>query len=159
MSKQLVLSPERCVNCRTCELMCSFEHHGLFNPRLSNVTVFDYEEQAISVPIMCLQCEEACCLKACPTGALTRNEKGTVVLNVRKCIVCKMCVSACPLGNISFSPITKKIFKCDLCGDKDPMCAKYCPTGAIMAVDPLIASDRKRNVADKMVTALEEVPS
>ncbi len=70
-----------------------------------------------------------------PHGALTRNEDGVIVHDESKCIVCKMCVSACPLGNMAFSPRTRKVFKCDMCGG-DPQCALFCPTGAILLVDP-----------------------
>ena len=156
MAKQLVVDPKKCVSCRTCELVCSFNHNDEFNPRLANVTVFHYEEAAITVPIMCLQCDEASCAAVCPTGALSRNADGVVVHNADKCIVCKMCVSACPLGNVSYSPVKRKIFKCDLCGG-DPWCAKYCPTGAISVVDPTNAPDKKRAAADKLKAAVEEV--
>ena len=71
MAKQLVVDPKKCVSCRTCELVCSFRHNEEFNPRLSNVTVFHYEEAAITVPIMCLQCDEASCAAICPTGAIS----------------------------------------------------------------------------------------
>ena len=55
MAKQLVVDPKKCVSCRTCELMCSFRHNQEFNPRVSNVSVFNYEEAAITVPIMFLK--------------------------------------------------------------------------------------------------------
>ena len=148
MSKLLVVNPEKCVSCRTCELMCSFGHVNTFNPRLSAVTVMDYEAALTSVPVMCMQCDEACCLKVCPVGAISRDETGIVSTNPDKCIVCKMCVSACPLGNISYSPSAKKVYKCDLC-EGDPKCAKYCPSGAILFVDPSEIPDRKKAVADK----------
>ena len=147
MAKQLVLKPEKCVSCRTCELMCSFGHTQQFNPRLSAVTVMDYEEAAVSIPVMCLQCEEACCEKVCPVRAISREKNGAVVMNPDKCITCKMCVNACPLGNISFSPITRRVFKCDLCGG-EPLCAQFCPAGAISYEDPALAPDRKKAVAD-----------
>ena len=160
MAKQLALDPKRCVDCKTCVLMCSFGHHDVFNPRLSSVTVFDFEEQAISVPLMCLQCEESSCVKVCPTGALELSAEGVVTIaHPGKCIVCKMCIQACPLGNISFSPITKKVFKCDLCGNDEPQCALFCPTGAITVTDPTMALKSKRDAADKLVAALEEVQS
>lgn len=146
MAKQLIIRPEKCVGCRTCELFCSFGHNGFINPKLSAVTVIAYEEAAVAIPVMCLQCEEASCLKVCPVGAISRDENGTVVMDGAKCIVCKMCLNACPLGNISFSPITRKVFKCDLCGG-DPKCAKFCPSGAIQFVDPDAGQDRKRAVA------------
>jgi Fe-S-cluster-containing hydrogenase component 2 len=159
MSKMLVINPEKCAGCHTCELMCSFEHTKTFNPRLSAVTVIEYEGALTSVPIMCMQCDEACCLKVCPVEAITRDEKGAVVMNPDKCIVCKMCVSACPLGNISYSPCTKSVFKCDLCGG-DPKCAKFCAPGAIKLVDPTENPDRKKAVAGhlKDVYGLEVAP-
>ena len=116
------------------ELVCSFQHHGEFNPRLSNVSVFAYEHAAVTVPVMCLQCEEACCKEVCPRGHSPATKTASSS-TTSKCIVCKMCVSACPLGNMAFSPRTRKVFKCDMCGG-DPQCALFCPTGAILLVDP-----------------------
>ena len=156
MAKQLVVDPKKCVSCRTCELVCSFKHNEEFNPRLSCVNVFHYEKAAISVPIMCLQCDEAACAATCPTKALHRNAEGVIEHDASKCIVCKMCVNACPLGNIAYSPAKKKVFKCDLCGG-DPWCAKHCPTGAISVVDPDEVLDKKQLAADKLKAAVEEV--
>lgn len=155
MAKQLVVDPKRCVYCRTCELMCSFKHTSEFNPRYSNVSVFQYEHAAITVPVMCMQCDEAACAAICPTHALQRNAEGVVVHDASKCLVCKMCVSACPLGNVSYSPGMRSIHKCDMCGG-EPQCAKFCPTGAIMVVDPDEVPDKKQAMADKLKAALEE---
>jgi len=148
MSKQLIVKPDKCVSCRMCELMCSFGHTKMFNPKLSAVTVINYEEAMTSVPLMCMQCEEACCMNVCPVHAMSRDENGAVVINADKCIVCKMCMSACPLGNISYTPIAKKVFKCDLCGG-EPKCAEYCPSGAIRYVDPTESLDRKKALSDR----------
>lgn len=156
MGKQLVVDPKKCVSCRSCELVCSFRHNEEFNPRLSNVSVFHYEEECITVPIMCMQCDEAACAAICPTGALARNEEGVISHDASKCIVCKMCVSACPLGNVSYSPAKRKIFKCDMC-DGETWCARYCPTGAISVVDPTEAPSKKQLAADKLMATVEEV--
>ena len=159
MSKLLVVNPEKCASCRTCELMCSFGRTETFNPRLSAVTVIDYEEALTSVPVMCMQCDEACCVKVCPVGALSRDENGVVATNKDKCIVCKMCVSACPLGNMSYSPVAKEVFKCNLC-DGDPRCVKYCTSGAIQFVDPTESPERKKAVAESFKDVFgEEVSS
>ena len=159
MSKLLMVDPKKCAGCRTCELMCSFEHTKTFNPRLSAVTVINYEAVLTTVPVMCMQCDEACCLKVCPVGAISRNENGAVVMNPEKCIVCKMCVSACPLGNISYSPAAGKVFKCDLC-DGDPKCVRFCLPGAIQYVDPTESPVRKKAVAEQFKDVFgEEVPS
>ena len=159
MSKLLVVNPKKCASCRTCELMCSFGRINEFNPRLSAVTVINYETAMTSVPVMCMQCDEACCLKVCPVGAITRDEAGVVAMNPDKCIVCKMCVSACPLGNISYSSSERKVFKCDLC-DGDPKCAKFCAPGAIRFVDSAEIPDGKKAVAGKLNEVFgEEVSS
>ena len=70
-----------------------------------------------------------------------------------------MCVSACPLGNMSYSPRTQQVFKCDMCigTGKEPQCAKFCPTGAISLVDPAEAPDKKQLAADRLKAAVEEV--
>lgn len=155
MAKQLAIDPKRCVSCRTCELACSFGHTGEFNPRHANVTVFHYEHAAVTVPIMCMQCDEACCAAICPTHALTRNADGVITHDADKCIVCKMCVSACPLGNIAYAPALRAVHKCDMCNG-DPQCAKFCPTGAITVIDPVDVPDKKQLAADRLKAAVEE---
>ncbi len=157
MSKILVISPEKCLGCRSCELICSLNKIGEFNPGESAVDVLFCEQTAISVPVMCLQCENAACMKVCPVGAMTRNDDGSVAPDPQKCIVCKMCASACPMGNISVSSVKKKILKCDLCGG-DPGCAKVCPSGAIQYVDVSEANIvKKKAVAEKFKDLFTEV--
>ena len=151
--KQLVVKPEKCIGCRTCELMCSFGHFTQFNPRMANITVLEYEEVTLAVPVVCQQCEEASCMKVCPVKAISRDENGVVSINYNKCIVCKMCRNACPLGNMSYSTKLRKVFKCDLCGG-DPKCVRYCPGKALTFEDPDELDERKRAVAAKYVEAV-----
>jgi len=153
--KQLMIKPEKCYGCRTCELVCSFGHFNEFNPKMANVTVLEYEKAAVAIPVMCLQCEEACCEKVCPVHAISTDENGARKINYDKCIGCKMCMNACPLGNISFHPEVRKVFKCDLCGG-DPKCAKYCPGHAIVYVDPDEAGERKKVVAENFKNVFGE---
>lgn len=157
MSKILTISPEKCIGCRSCELICAFNKTGEFNPKESAVTVLSFEEAAISVPVMCMQCEDAACVKVCPVGALSRNENGAIVTDEKKCIVCKMCISACPLGNMTFSAIEKKIVKCDLCGGS-PKCEQFCPAGAIEYKEGTTANiNRKKAIAEKFKDLFGEV--
>lgn len=136
MSKILMISPKKCNNCKTCEAVCP-------NSAV-NVIAFD-EEVTFSVPLMCMQCEDAACMEVCPAGAILRNENGAVVSDPNKCIGCKMCMSACPMGNIHYSTKAKKIMKCDLC-EGDSQCAKYCPTRAIEFLDSTTANLNKKKV-------------
>ena len=146
MAKQLMIKPEKCIGCRTCELICSWNKGKNFNPRNSAVSVINYEEAVISVPMMCLQCEDACCVKVCPVQAMYQEPDGTVKNDTAKCIGCKFCVNACPLGNVSFSQSSRKIVKCELC-DGDPGCAKYCPTSCLVYTEEEDGLGRKRAIA------------
>lgn len=146
--KQLSIKPEKCIGCRTCELVCSFGHYQQFNPKMANVKVYEYEKAAVAIPLMCMQCEEPSCMKVCPVNAITRDEQGAVVINYNKCIGCRMCLNACPLGNVSYHPALHRVFKCDLCGG-EPKCAAYCPGGAIVFEDTDTPSERRRLLGDR----------
>ncbi len=155
--KILTISPEKCQNCRSCELICSFNKIGEFNPNESAVVVLSYEESAVSMPVMCMQCEDAACMKICPVKAISRDENGAVISDSNKCVLCKMCVSVCPLGNVFYSSAAKKIIKCDLCGG-DPQCVRICPTGAIQYVEGTAANiNKKKIVAAKFKDLFAEV--
>lgn len=156
MGKILVITPEKCTGCRTCELICSFTKTQEFNPKTSRVSVFSYDEAAISVPMMCMQCEEPSCRAVCPVSAISKTEQG-VLIDDKKCIGCKMCVSACPLGNITFSAVERKIVKCNLC-DGNPQCAEFCPSGAIRFVETTPGNlNRKKAIAGKFKELFGEV--
>jgi Fe-S-cluster-containing dehydrogenase component len=128
-------------------MVCSFEHFQKFAPTLSAVSVFDFEKDVVTVPVMCLQCDEASCVKICPTGAMRHNAAGVAVIDYGKCIVCKLCMQACPFGNISYSLAEKKVFKCDLCGG-DPKCVRNCAAGALLFEDSDDSGSRRRTVAN-----------
>jgi Fe-S-cluster-containing hydrogenase component 2 len=155
MTKQLLIRPEKCTNCRTCELVCSFKHFDSFNPTLSAVAVIDFAEDVVTVPMMCLQCDDPACEKVCAVGAITVQADGKVVFNEDKCILCKLCVQACPMGNISYSTVAHKLLRCDLCGD-DPQCATWCAPGAIIYTDPADDFERRRKVAEGFKDILKE---
>jgi len=128
-------------------MVCSFKHFGEFSTTLSAISIYDYEEEVVTVPVMCLQCEEAYCVNICPTGAMHHNKDRVAVVDYDKCIGCKLCLQVCPFGNISYSPKVQKIFKCDVCGG-EPECVKHCAAGALLFEDPEDSPQKKRAVAD-----------
>ncbi len=135
MQKSLLMYPDKCTSCLQCEMACSFEHTGAFNPAKSRIKVFEFGHGARAVPYTCTQCAEAWCQQACPVDALTRNqETGAVEVIDSRCVGCKVCTIACPFGTINYSTDTGKVVKCDLCGG-DPQCSEACPTGAIVYAD------------------------
>lgn len=135
MVKALVIDMEKCVGCRTCELVCSGKHEGAFNPRRSRVKVIRGDKEWGGFPMLCVQCEQPRCEAVCPVKAISRDENlGRVVINYEKCIGCRLCAMFCPFGNINFDTVNKRVIKCDLC-DGDPQCAKFCFYNALQYVD------------------------
>jgi len=158
MEKILVIQPEKCTGCRTCELVCSFVHTGEFNPARSRISVFSFEKVGFSTPVVCQQCSNAACMEVCPVGAISRDEKtGAMVVDSGKCLRCKMCTIACPFGATIYDPVVDIIAKCDLCGG-DPACVKFCPSGAITYAEANQGSLIKRKTyAAKFKNVYEEV--
>jgi len=130
MAKILVINTNRCVGCRLCEIVCSLKNTGEINPARARIQVIGFDE-SFPVPVTCLQCEVPYCAQICPVDAITREkETGIVRVSVEECTNCKMCIVACPFGNIAFSPEEERIIKCEHC-DGEPTCVAFCPTGAL----------------------------
>jgi carbon-monoxide dehydrogenase iron sulfur subunit len=131
LEKVLVLDPEKCIGCRTCELVCSLKHSQGCSESRSRVRIVTQKTQDASMPIMCQQCEKPPCQDVCPTKATYRDPKThAMIIDSSRCIGCQMCIMVCPFGAPSFDPIGRVTIKCDLCGG-DPECAKLCPTETI----------------------------
>jgi Fe-S-cluster-containing hydrogenase component 2 len=131
MMYRLHVKPQRCIGCRTCELACAFSHPvegvGIGKSRVSTLD----EGDEVFVPLLCLQCENAACVQACPVGALVRNAKtGAVDVREDVCVRCMACVPACPFGNMHADDMKRTVFKCDVCKGT-PKCAMFCPTKAL----------------------------
>jgi len=152
----LMIQPEYCTGCRSCELACSYTKEQVYSPTLSRVTVYMWEHDLTAVPMMCVQCEDAFCQRACPTGAISRDSvTGAMLVDNTKCIRCRMCVQACPFGGSAYDPVGSRILKCDLCGG-DPACVKACNTPALQYVDATKANiERKRAYAARLKAAVK----
>jgi ferredoxin len=79
---------------------------------------------------MCWHCDDAPCIKACPTtpNSLTKDPKTNgIVLNTKTCLgaKCMKCAEACPPKYIRGNADTGQPLICDLCGG-DPQCVKAC---------------------------------
>jgi Fe-S-cluster-containing hydrogenase component 2 len=155
MMKSLYLDPVKCTGCLQCEMACSYENTGTFNPAKSRIKVFAFEHEGRKVPYTCTQCAEAWCMSACPVEAIKLDPAtGAKVVLEATCVGCKVCTIACPFGTINYLADTGKVQKCDLCGG-DPACATACPTGAITFVDAdWTGLERMRQWAGRANTAV-----
>ena len=142
----LVVTPSKCIDCKKCQLACSYRHHDVFDSSRGRIHVVSKGEED-GIPVVCLQCEEAACKAVCPTGALLEHdEKGVIAVDHEKCIRCLACVASCPFGNITFDEPSKSVQKCDLCGG-NPICAVFCPTEALRYVEVDEESGEERDLA------------
>lgn len=152
MNRVLIIEHDKCVGCRSCEMMCSLTHEGLCSPALSRIRVVKDERVGWNVPIGCSMCDKPYCVMACPVGAASKDLRtGLVGMADGKCIGCRQCVQACPFGHAGYNVVKGIAFKCDLCGG-EPQCAKFCWTGAI-SFDYLdnVAEARRQATAQKVL--------
>ena len=162
MSKKIKLyDATKCTGCRGCQLACkqwndlpaeqtenrgSYQNPQSLNPNTWLLMHFDEVDAGadgvkwIFRNESCMHCTDAACVKVCPSGALTHTKYGTVVLDQKKCIGCRECVTACPFDIPQYDAKTEKTVKCDMCFSRlennlEPACVKACPTGALQFGD------------------------
>ncbi|HZP95263.1 MAG TPA: 4Fe-4S dicluster domain-containing protein [Candidatus Limnocylindria bacterium] len=102
----MVIDLARCVGCYACTVACKEENGTPANVWFAPV----YEREVGTyptakrqfLPTLCMHCEDAPCLKACPTGAIAKRDDGIVLIDQDKCCGTRACVAACPYGAITF---------------------------------------------------------
>jgi len=145
--KRIVADPKRCLACRACEVACALAHAGtddLFEAlfaRGEKPRIYIQAAGELAVPLQCRHCEDAPCVRVCPSGALSRpDDAAPVVVRQEKCIGCAYCVQACPFGVIQLSAEKGVVIKCDLCAKRqaeglEPACVHACPVSALAFED------------------------
>jgi carbon-monoxide dehydrogenase iron sulfur subunit len=143
--RKVYVKEEVCIGCHLCKVYCQLKHAGTKDlvkafkrespPPLPRLRVD--ERGVVSLSVRCQHCEDAPCVLACLTGALSRDpESGMVKVDEEKCIGCWTCLLACPLAAIKPDTEQKKVLKCDLCqGEEIPVCVANCPNEALVYVE------------------------
>ena len=144
MKLGFLVDTERCIGCHACEMACKNEYQP--GPTVRMRKVYGLEEGKLDAParvyasLACNHCDDPACLKACPTGAYTKQANGAVDHDVATCIGCQLCIMACPYNVPCYDPEIGKVRKCDLCYDRlekgeQPACVENCVMDAIHLVD------------------------
>ena len=149
--KRIVADPAKCLACRTCELACALAHAGTNDlveavyGRGAKPRIYIESAGGLAVPLQCRHCEDAPCVRVCPSGAISRADEASPVLVAhQKCIGCGFCAEACPFGVIRLARCAEPglsdgrtaVIKCDLCVTRLaegllPACVSSCPVGAL----------------------------
>lgn len=138
----MVVDVRRCIGCHACSVSCKTEHSvplGGFRTRVRYLKKERPAPQATStafLPLLCMHCQDAPCMDACPTQAIKRDADGRVDIDKSRCVGNKACVSACPYGAIYIDPQTRLADKCDFCSNRtsvglEPACVSVCPADAL----------------------------
>ena len=139
--KRVYIKEQVCMGCHLCEVYCLQKHARSkdlvkaykkeFPRALSRLRVD--ESGIVSLSIRCQHCVDAPCIRACLTGALSRDPSNSLVsVDEDRCIGCARCVKGCTqFGNGSLYLQIRH----DLCvGCNECAIAAACPAEAIRRV-------------------------
>ncbi len=147
-----VIDVAKCENCHNCFMSCKDEHVDNYWPgdsapqsRQAQSWVriegkergkFPFIDVAY-LPMSCMHCDNAPCIKAASNDALMKRPDGIVIIDPVRANGQKDLVSACPYGAITWNESLGVPQKCALCahlldeGWKKTRCVQSCPTGAL----------------------------
>jgi len=175
----MVIDVDRCTGCFNCFLACRDEHGGNDHRPVSVaqpdgqswIKVRELESGSFPkvklsyIPVPCLQCTDAPCMRAATGGAVYRRADGIVIIDPDKAAGQRDIVSACPYGAVFWNEARNLPQKCTFCahllddGWKEPRCVESCPVQALVfgdLDDP--ASDVARLTAERPIEALAPAP-
>jgi Fe-S-cluster-containing dehydrogenase component len=89
------------------------------------------------LPLMCMHCDDAACVKGSPAGSVFKREDGLVIIDPENTKGHREIVDTCPYGAIYWNEEEKIPQKCTGCahlmdeGWTQTRCSQVCPTGAL----------------------------
>ncbi len=171
----MVIDVDKCVGCYNCFLTCRDEFAGNDYPgysvpqpmsgmnwlKVNEIERGQYPHVKVDhVPVTCMQCEEAACVKLDQTGAIYRRPDGIVLIDPEKAKGNKELVKTCPYRLIEWNEELEVAQKCIFCahlldaGEPEPRCVESCPSGALVFGD---LDDPASAVARLVATGATEV--
>lgn len=96
--------------------------------------LYAFIERGIRAAV-CRHCLNPPCVAACPVEALEKPQDGDLIRYPMKCVSCKQCSSACPVGANPPSLLKYKKFSAHKIDIEE--CKKLLPEGAVEEVDDI----------------------
>jgi anaerobic dimethyl sulfoxide reductase subunit B (iron-sulfur subunit) len=133
----------RCIGCSACAMACKDWNdiqpgEGVNLRRVETIESGTVPAVSlVNVSFACMHCGKPACEAVCPTGAISKQDDGVVVVDQEKCIGCHYCFLACPFGVPQYGD-DGTMQKCELCHERleageDAVCVLACPEGALYA--------------------------
>ena len=151
----LIIDVEKCEDCNNCFLACKDEHvdndwpgYAISQPRHGHrwMNIMRKERgqypmiDVAYLPMPCMHCDVAPCIKAAKAGAVYKRDDGIVIIDPEKARGQEDIAKACPYDAIWWNEEKNVPQKCTFCahllddGWKEPRCVQACPTGALRVV-------------------------
>lgn len=103
----MAIDLQKCTACGACTIACKIENNvqeGILWANKISKTVGKFPNVRYDyIPTLCNHCENAPCVKVCPTQAMYKNNDGIAMHDPDKCVGCRYCMVACPYDVISFN--------------------------------------------------------
>src|SRR4030042_433526 len=131
MAKAFAIDISICNGCYCCQIACKDEHVAndwtpYAKPQPDTGQFWLKQNEFVRgtvpkvkmhyLPILCMHCDEAPCIPACPIeGAIYKRDDGLVIIDPVKCTGCRNCVDACPYHVIFFNEDLNIAQKCTGC--------------------------------------------
>src|SRR5262245_62665372 len=104
----MALDLERCTGCHACSVACKVENEVPLGNFRTKVYYYDQgrfpQTRRLFLPVVCMQCADAPCLRACPNKAISRGNDLIVRIDQNACRGNGACEDACPYGAIYVDP-------------------------------------------------------
>jgi len=148
----LIVDIAKCHDCNNCFLACKDEYfendfppYSSAQPRMGQrwIDILRKERGQFPrvdvsyLPLLCMHCDDADCIKAAEGGAVYKRDDGIVIIDPLKAKGKKAIVESCPHGVIWWNDELDLPQKCTFCahlldeGWDKPRCVQACPTGAL----------------------------
>ena len=150
--KAFIVDVARCNGCYSCQIVCKDEHVGndwtpIAKPQPDTGQFWIKINETVRgtvpkvkmtyLPTLCAHCDDAACIRVCPSDAIYQRKDGMVIVDPEKCTGCRKCMDVCAYGALYFNWDLNIAQKCTGCahlldkGWKAPRCVDICPTDAL----------------------------
>ncbi len=139
MRYAMAIDTKKCVGCSDCVVACQIENNvpeGFCRDWITETVSGTYPNLEMEYRSeRCHHCDNAPCVRCCPTGASHIAEGGIVLVEPDKCIGCGACIASCPY-DARYPHPDGYVDKCTFCihrvkEGKQPACVEVCPTNCL----------------------------